>query len=93
MEARRCIIFGLLRVCDGDIVIIELSRGDVVKGVVRLHRIELQRKLVFIALADSCDSEPMEAVHIKRIARIIKLGECREPPRLDGDSVTTHNHG
>lgn len=76
MEAsRRCLVFGLLQVCDGDIVIIEMTRGDVVRGVVRIPE-RLPGRLVFISLATDCNAEPAESISIRRIARIIKIGRC-----------------
>ena len=78
METRRCFHFGLLQVCDGDKVIVELSRGDVVTGVVRVPPPTIERRVVYIALANDCESPPTQAVRLKKIARIIKIGECRD---------------
>ena len=78
MEPRRCFHFGLLQICDGDKVIVELSRGDVVVGVVRVPPPTIERRVVYVTLAEDCDRPPMQAIRLKKIARIVKIGECSD---------------
>ena len=78
MEPRRCFHFGLLQVCDGDKVIVELSRGDVVVGVVRVPPPTIERRVVYVTLADDCDKPPIQAIRLKKIARIVKIGVCSD---------------
>ena len=82
MEDSACLFFSALKICAGDIVVIELTTRDVIKGVVA--DVGKGKRFGFIALAPDCDSEAAEAVSIRRVVRVIKVGECRGSSRSSG---------
>ena len=69
-----CIRFAALKICDGDIIIVELTTRSVVKGVV--VDVGGSRRFGFVSLAPGCGEEPTEAVSIRRIARVLRVGRC-----------------
>lgn len=69
-----CIYFGALALCTGDVVVIELTTRDVIRGVI--VDVGKSKRFGFVSLAPECGVAPSEAVSIRRIVRVIKVGRC-----------------